>query len=107
MTRNALLAKSGITGYTVGCPGCDRRSYRHLLRCQQKSVQLGFSASSGSREALGEVVMGEVPTPQVQQPPPPAQPAPNLKTLSKPGAIMTAVRNQWKAAGQSEQQDRV
>ena len=29
---------------SVGCPGCDGRSYRHLLKCQQKRIELGFSA---------------------------------------------------------------
>ena len=36
----------GSLEYTVGCPGCDGRSYRHLLKCQRKRVKLGFSASS-------------------------------------------------------------
>ena len=28
--------------YTVGCPGYDGRSYKHLLKCQQKRIALGF-----------------------------------------------------------------
>ena len=39
--------------YTVGCPGCDGRSYRHLLKCQQKRIELGFSASSSLRDVKG------------------------------------------------------
>ena len=53
-----------------------------LLRCQQKRNELGFSASSSSRDVLGDVVMGEVRIPQkeVQPPPPPAERPPNLQT---------------------------
>ena len=40
----------GSPEYTVGCPGCDGRSYRNLLKCQQKRVVLGFSASSSLRD---------------------------------------------------------
>ena len=40
----------GSPEYTVGCPGCDGRSCRHLLKCQQKRTELGFSASSSSRD---------------------------------------------------------
>ena len=47
--------------YTVGCPGCDGRSCRHLTKCQQKRIELGLSASSRSRDVLGDVVMNEVP----------------------------------------------
>ena len=36
----------GSPEYTVGCPGCDGRSYRHLLKCQQKRIELGLSALS-------------------------------------------------------------
>ena len=50
----------GSPEYTVGCPGCDGCSRRHLLRCQQKRIALGFSASSSSRDVLGGVVMSEV-----------------------------------------------
>ena len=32
----------GSPEYTFGCPGCDGRSYRHLLKCQQKRVELGL-----------------------------------------------------------------
>ena len=46
----------GSPEYTVGCPACDGRSCRHLLKCQQKRIKLGFSASSSSREDLGDVV---------------------------------------------------
>ena len=48
-TREALLASPGSPEYTVGCPGCDGRSYRHLLKCQQKRAVLGFSAASSLR----------------------------------------------------------
>ena len=40
----------GSPEYTVGCPGCDGRSYRYLLKCQQKREVLGFSASSSLRD---------------------------------------------------------
>ena len=78
---------SGSPEYTVGCPGCDGRSHRHLLRCQQKRIQLGLSASSSSREVLDDVVMGEVSTPQEEVQPPPlhAEPLPSLKTLVNDG----------------------
>ena len=43
--------------------GADGRSYRHLLKCQQKRIELGFSASSSSRDVRGDVVMEEAPPP--------------------------------------------
>ena len=61
----------GSPEYAVGCPGCDGRRCRHLLRCQQKRITLGFSASSSSRDVLGDVVMSEVPIPLEEVPPPP------------------------------------
>ena len=35
----------GSATYTVGCRGCDGRSYRHLAKCQ-KRTELGLTASS-------------------------------------------------------------
>ena len=43
----------GSPEYTVGYPGCDGRSYRHLLKCQQKRVELGLCASSSLRGVRG------------------------------------------------------
>ena len=88
---------SGSTKYTAACPGCDGNSYRHLLKCQQKRVKLGFSASSGSREVLGDVVMGEVPIPEeeVLPPFPPAEPPPLMKTSSETDAMMLAGIHQY------------
>ena len=87
------------------------RSYRHLLRCQQKRIALGFSVSSSSRDVQGDVVMSEVPTPleEVQPPPPPAEPPFLLKTSSETDAMMlaairAAMRNLWRSAGQSMNQ---
>ena len=40
---------AGSPEYTVSCPGCDERSNRHLLKCQQKRVELGLTASSSLR----------------------------------------------------------
>ena len=65
----------GSPRYTVGCPGCDGRSYRHLLKCHEKRIELGFSASSSLRDLRGDVVMEGVPPP-----PPPAEPPPVLRT---------------------------
>ena len=53
----------GSPEYTVGCPGCDGRSYRHLLKCQQKRVELGLCASSSYVAFGDDVVMHEAPTP--------------------------------------------
>ena len=39
----------GSPEYTVGCPGCDGRSYRHVMKCQQKRIELGLSPSSRLR----------------------------------------------------------
>ena len=36
----------GSPEYTVGCPGCDGRSFSDLLKCQQKRVELRLTASS-------------------------------------------------------------
>ena len=36
----------GSPEYTVGCPVCDGRSCRHLLKCKQKRVEMGLTASS-------------------------------------------------------------
>ena len=43
----------GSPEYTVGC--CDGRSYKKLMKCHQKQDSLGFSASSSSRDVLGDV----------------------------------------------------
>ena len=47
---HAPVEEHESTEYTVGCPGCDGRSYRHLLKCQQKRIELGFCASSSLRD---------------------------------------------------------
>ena len=75
----------GSPEYTVGCPGCDGRSYRHLLKCQQKRIELGFSASSRLRDVRGDVVMEEAPPP-----PPPAEPPPVLRTSDETDAMTLA-----------------
>ena len=83
---------------------CDGRSCRHLLKCQQKRVTVGFSASSRSRDVLGDVVMGEVPIPLEELPPlpPPAEPSPVLQTTSETDAMSLAaihpygLRSHWK-----------
>ena len=82
----------GSPGWTVGCPGCDGRSYRHLLTCQQKRVRLRFSAPTSSRDVLGDVVVGEVSIPMEEVQPflPPTEPSPMFKTLSKTDAKMFA-----------------
>ena len=81
----------GSPVYTVGCPGCDGRSCKHLVKCQQKRIAQGFSSSSSSRNVLGDVVMGEVPTPIEElliflsvEPPP------VVETLSETDAMMLA-----------------
>ena len=74
----------GSPEYTVGCPGRDGRSYRHLLKCQQKRVVLGFSASSSLRD-VGDVVMEEAP-PR----PPPAEPPAVLRTSDETDAMTLA-----------------
>ena len=42
----------GSPEHTVGCPGCDGRSNRHLLKCQQKRTELGLSASATPLEEV-------------------------------------------------------
>ena len=78
--------------YTVGCPGFDGRSYRHLMKCQQKRIELGLSASSRLRDVLGDLVMSEVPTPLEEVPPspPPAEPPPVLRTSDETDAMTLA-----------------
>ena len=56
------------------------------MKCQQERITLGFSASSSSRDVLGDVVMGEVPIPPL----PPAEQPPMLKTSSETDAMMLA-----------------
>ena len=82
----------GSHEYTVGCPGCDGRSCRHLLKCQQKRVELGFSASRSLRDVRGDVVMEDAPTPleEVPPPPPPAEPPPVLRTSEETDAMTLA-----------------
>ena len=82
----------GSPEYTVGCPGCDGCSHRHLLKCQQKRIDLGLSASSSLRDVRGDVVMNEAPTPleEVPPPPPPAEPPPVLRTSEETDAMMLA-----------------
>ena len=75
----------GSPEYTVGCPGCDGRSYRHLLKCQQKRVELGLTASCSLRDVRGDVVMEEAPPP-----PPPAEPPPVLRTSEETDAMTLA-----------------
>ena len=75
----------GSPEHTVGCPGCDGRSYIHLLECQQKRTELGFSASSSFRDVRGDVVMEEAP-----QPPSPAEPPPVLRTSDETDAMTLA-----------------
>ena len=79
----------GSPEYTVGCPGCDGRGYRHLLRCQQKRISL--------RQAVHVKFRCEVVIPQeeVQPPPPPAEPPPSLKTSSETDAMMLAATHPY------------
>ena len=82
----------GSPEYTVGCLGCDGRSYRHLVKCQQKRSELGFSASSSSQDAMGDTVMRDAPTPveEASPPPPPAEPPPELKVSADTDAMVLA-----------------
>ena len=86
------LPSPGSPEYTFGCPGCDGRSYRHLLKCQQERVELGLTASSSLRDVRGDVVMEEAPTPveEVPPPPPPAEPPPVLRTSDEADAMTLA-----------------
>ena len=61
------------------------------MKCQQKRVELGLSASR-FRDVLGDVVMNEVPTPLEEVPPPLplAEPPPLLKTSEETVAMMLA-----------------
>ena len=72
----------GSLQYNVGCPGCDGRS---LLKCQQKRVELGLTASSSLRDMRGDVVMDEAPPP-----PPPAEQPPVLRTSEETDAMTLA-----------------
>ena len=80
----------GSAEYTVGCPGCDGRSYRHLATCQQKRTELGLSAASSSRDATGDTVMGCAPTPMKEAPPLPPPPA--LQVSADTDAMVLAER---------------
>ena len=62
------------------------------MKCQQKRIELGLSASSRFRDFLVDVVMNEVPTPLEEVPPPPAlaEPPPLLKTSEETDAMMLA-----------------
>ena len=73
----------GSPEYTVGCPGCDGRSFRHLLKCQQKRVELGLTASRSVRDVRGDVVMEEASLPR-----PPAEP-PTVLRISDETDTMT------------------
>ena len=75
----------GSLEYAVGCPGCDGRSYRHLLKCYQKRVELGFSASSSLLDVGSDVVMEEAPPL-----PPPTEPPPVLRTSEETYAMTLA-----------------
>ena len=92
------LPSLGSPEHTVGCPVCDGRSYRHLLRCQQKRVELGLTASSGLRGVRGDAVMEGAPPP-----PPPAEPPPVLRTSEETDAMTLAAvhpyGHPWKSAG--------
>ena len=87
----------GSPEYTAGCPGC-----RHLLKCQQKRKELGFSAPSSSRDVRGDV-MEEAPPP-----PPPAEPPPVLRTSDETDAMTLAAVHPCGSRGTpGNQQDRV
>ena len=77
----------GSPEYTVGCPGCDGRSCRHLARCQQKRREPRLPASSSSRDAMGDTVVSDAPTAMAEtsSPPPPPEP-PGVSLKSKPFA---------------------
>ena len=77
----------GSPEYTIGCPGCDGRSYRHLLKCQQKRVELALTASCSLRDVRGDVVMEEVPPS-----PPPAEPPPVLRASEETDAMTQYIR---------------
>ena len=81
----------GSPEYTVGCPGCDGRSYRHLMKCLQKRIELGLSASSSLRDVRSGVVMNEVPTHHWKGCHHlPAEPPTLLKTSEETDAMMLA-----------------
>ena len=75
----------GSLEFTVGGPGCDGRSYRHLLKCQQQRVELGLTASISLRDVRGDVAMEEAPPP-----PPPAEPPPVLRASEDTDAMTLA-----------------
>ena len=75
----------GSPEYTFGCPGCDGRSYRHFMECQQKRIELGLSASISLRDVRGDVVMEEAPLL-----PPPVEPPPVLRTSDETDAMTLA-----------------
>ena len=87
----------GSPEYTVGCPGCDGRSCRHLVKFQQKRIELGLSASSSLRDVVGDVVVSEVPTSieEVPPPSPPAEPPPVLKTSAETDAMILAAAHPY------------
>ena len=78
----------GSPEHTGGCPGCDGRSCRHLLKCQQKRIELGVSASRSLRDVRGDVVMEEVS-------PPPAEPPPVLRTSEGTDAMTLAAEHPY------------
>ena len=82
----------GSPEYTVACPRCDGRSYRHLTRCQLKRRERGLPASSSSRDALGDTVMSDAPTSmeEASLPPPPAEPPPEQQGSTDTDAMVLA-----------------
>ena len=80
----------GSPEYTVRCPGCDGRSCRHLLTCQQTRLELGFSASSSLRDVRGDVVMEKAPPPS-----PPAERPPVLRTSDETDAMTLAAVHRY------------
>ena len=91
----------------LGVLHCDGRSCRHLLRCQQKRMELGLSPSRSSRDVLGDVVMSDVATLMEEAPPlpPRGEPPPEWKNSSETDAtVLAAVHlygHWWRPVGQS------
>ena len=79
----------GSPGWTVGCPGCDGRSYRHLLTCQQKRVRLRRPVHVTFFVMLSWVGVS-IPMEEVQPFLPPTEPSPMFKTSSETDAKMFA-----------------
>ena len=109
--RPATLVWSslGSPGYTVGCPGCDGRSYRHLARSQQKRRELGLSASSSSRDDMGDTVMSDAPTiEEASSPPPPAEKTTWAASLCRHGCDgARCITSVWSRGACGDKPDRV